>query len=222
MRFKQRELFAENAVFDLNQIESLKKQYELTNIQARALYFANLIILCDHYEEKAVEYHVELIEEFLDNFINKVGPQLIDKCLRKFLSDAPEAQNKKDSKAGIPVDMDFLVEHAHLFIKTPNVGRPLESISQKATTEAEISQTILDLFNEKLQLIVKASDIEEALKISQKEVYKKLEISRPTFNKRMESLFLDFDELVLRLWHQFALETAPTNPLMKEYVKSLT
>ena len=104
--------------------------------------------------------------------------------------------------------MDSLVEHAHLFVKTPNVGRPLESISQRAITEAEISQAILDLFKEKLSFAIDGSAVEKTFKVSQKEVYKKLGLHVQPLIREWIVVSLDFHDLVLQLQHQFAMETA--------------
>ena len=218
LRAKLRKRFAENLIFDYKQIENLKVKYELTNSEARAVYFSEFIYLCANYEEKAIEYFVSLIEEFLEKFINEVQLQLLDKCLKKFLNDFSEGQDRNKASVDILDNIDSSLKNSRALVKNPNVGRPLESISKKGITEVEISQAITELLSDKLPTINKIFDVEDKLKVTKKEFCVKIGLSRPTINKRFEKLGLDYDELVERLTKQFIRDNSATNAVLNEYI----
>lgn len=128
----------------------------------------------------------------------------IPNALKKFRKTS--SRNKNTLVEGIGLSyIERLKQNAHLFIKTPNVGRPTD-IEDK--TE-EIASAIRELLKESFGLI-NESNIDDILngkiiapKITKIKVADQLKISRPQFDKWLRISKLDFEEQVNQAQDEF-------------------
>lgn len=218
LRYKQRQVFAENVNFSAKDITSLMKKYEITNFQARALNFLYLIYLCEMYENKAVETHKMIVGTFMDETFVKIETDLYDENLIKYRTISQKDKEIFKDSSQIFVNLEILEKYVHKFIKVPNVGRPANELSHDEEKE-RLSAAIRSLLEKKLPIITDVNSVEDILKVTKFELCEDpLEFSRPTLDKRLLKLGIDFTELVEKVRAEF-LRMNRTNPYIDEYLR---
>lgn len=218
LRYKQRQVFAENVNFSAKDIMSLMKKYEITNFQARALNFLYLIYLCEMYENKAVEMHSMIVGTFMDEMFVKIETDLYDENLIKYRTITQKDKEIFKDSSQIFVNLEILEKYVHKFIKVPNVGRPANELSHDEEKE-RLSAAIRNLLEKKLPIITDVNSVEDILKVTKFELCENSsDLSRPTLDNRLLKLSIDFKELVEEVLAEF-LRMNKTNLYIDEYLK---
>lgn len=217
LRFKQRKLFAENAIFSRKQIKFLEQKYDISEFQARAVNFVNLLLLCDAHEDEAVELHKQIVEKFLEEGIQKIQVIFNDENLTKFRAATEKVKNESADGIEITTDITLLRKYTHKFIKTPNVGRNSGISLDAEQEELKIKGAIMQLLEKKAFVITNVLSVDDALKITKAEICETLAISRPTFDKRLHLLKIDFDLFVDEITNQFIKENKSKNSFIAKY-----
>lgn len=207
MRYKLRCKFSESAIFDREEIKYLKKTFDLNEHQAEAVRFANLIILRNEYVKDCIKIFEDFISMTLDAAFKTIDTEGVPNTLREFRKVSNEAKTRFVERVGFSY-IERLKQNPHLYIKTPNVGRPHDTEDK---TE-RIKLAIKELFEENFGSIneLNMDDILNGKistpKITKFQVAAKLKISRPSFDAWLHNSNLDFEEQVNQIQVKFYKE----------------
>lgn len=202
--YKLRRKFSESVIFSRAEIKYLKKTFGLDEFQAEAIYFLNLLILRDEFVKDQVRAYEEFITSTLSSAFKAMDQEGVSNALRKFRKASNKTKNAFVEGIGLSY-IERLKQNAHLFIKTPNVGRPRDAENK---TE-EITSAIENLFQASFGKI-NDSNIKDILsgktstpKITKIKIAKELNVSRPQFDEWLVRSNLDFEEEVERIQSEF-------------------
>ena len=207
MRYKLRRKFSESAIFDRKEIKYLEETFNLSEAQAEAVRFANLMIICDEY----VKDYMEIFEKFIDTTITYAFKTIDEEGVLNTLREFRTVSNKTKTAFVEGIGFSYverLKQNPYLFVKTPKVGRPLDTEDKTA----RIKLAIKELFEENFGSIDE-SNLEDILngkistpKITKFQVAIKLEISRPSLDTWLNNSNLDFEEQVNQVQVKFYQE----------------
>ncbi len=202
--YKLRRKFSESAVFNRTEIKYLRKTLNLDDSQAEAVYFLNLLILRNEFVKDQMKIYEEFIASTLSNAFKTINQEGVSDTLRKFRKVSNKTKNTFVEGTGLTY-IERLKQNAHLFIKTPNVGRPID---REEKTE-KITSAIKELFDEILNSKNESNKIDILSgktvlpRITKSKVALQLNISRPQFDKWLNANKLDFEELVSSVQSEF-------------------
>lgn len=204
VNYKLRRKFSESVIFNRAEIKYLTKTLNLDDSQAEALYFLNLLILRNEFVKNQMKVYEEFIASTLSNAFKTINQEGVSDTLRKFRKASNKTKNTFVEGTGLTY-IERLKQNAHLFIKTPNVGRPID----REEKTGKITSAIRELFDKSLNL-KNESDKNDILsgkivpsRITKSKVALQLKISRPQFDKWLNVAKLDFEELVNSVQSEF-------------------
>lgn len=202
--YKLRRKFSESAVFDRQEIKYLEKTFDLNEFQAEAVRFANLLILRNEYVKDCIETFDEFITTTLSGAFKIIEQDGIPKALKKFRKASNKTKNTLVEGIGLTY-VERLKQNAHLFIKTPNVGRPSDTKDKAVEVSAAIEELLLESFG-----LMNESNTKDILngkisapKITKIKVASRLNISRPQLDKWLSNSKLNFEEQVNHVQDEF-------------------
>jgi len=197
VRYKLRRKFSESAIFDREDIKYLKEAFSLNELQAEAVRFANLMILRNEY----VKERIRTFDKFITTTLSAAFKTIDEEGILNQLKDFRKASKKTKTKLVEGIGLSYierLKQNAYLFIKTPNMGRPMDTEDK---TE-KIVQAIEELLKKSFGSI-NESNIDDILngriptpKIKKTQVAKLLDTSRPTLDSWLLNSNLDFEQQV--------------------------
>lgn len=202
--YKLRRKFSESVIFNRAEIKYLNKTFNLDDSQAEAVYFLNLLILRNEFVRDQVKIYEEFLASILSSTFKTIDQEGVSDALKKFRKVSSKTKNIFVEGVGLTY-IERLKQNAHLFIKTPNVGRPID---REEKTE-KITLAIKELFDESLNSKNESNknDILSGKivpsRITKSKVALQLKISRPQFNKWLNATKLDFEELVNSVQSEF-------------------
>lgn len=204
VRYKLQREFSESAIFDREEIKYLRETFDFNEFRAEAVRFANLLILRNEYVKDCIKIFEEFIATTLSAAFKTIEQDGVSKTLKEFRKASSKAKNTLVEGIGLSY-VERLKQNAHLFIKTPNVGRPSDT---KDKTD-KITSAIKELFEESFGSI-NESNTKDILngkipepRITKVKVASQLNISRPQFDKWLNNSKLDFEEQVNRVQDEF-------------------
>lgn len=204
VRYKLQCKFSESAIFNREETKYLKETFDLDESQAEAVRFANVLILRNQYVKDCIKIFEEFITTTLSGAFKIIEQDGVPKALKEFRKTSNKTKNTLVEGIGLSY-IERLKQNAHLFIKTPNVGRPSDT---KDKTN-KITSAIKELFKESFDLI-NESNTKDILngkvptpKITKIKVASRLNISRPQFDKWLSNAKLDFEEQVNHVQDEF-------------------
>jgi len=197
LRYKFQRKFSETAIFDRTEIKYLKQTFGLTDLGAEAVHFANLIILRNEYVHDCLTLFEEFLTSTLSAIFQTIDQEGIPHALKKFRKASNKAKTTFVEGIGFSY-FERLKQNAHLFIKTPNVGRPPDTGDKTERINSAISKLLQEgfgLINDSNKNDILAGIIPTP-KITKLQVADKLKISRPTFDTWLRNSNLNFEEQV--------------------------
>lgn len=199
--YRMRWKYSEVALFESKEIEYLMKEYEIDEVQAKAILFANHLALCDQFANEGLEAFKKLLSDVLESAFLNIGDKIISDALNQFRKHSPQAETFVD-RIGLSY-IDRLKQNVHLFIKTPDVGRPkgTKNKEQKSrdAKELEIRTVIREIIKDSYGLIA-VNDLDKIIegetpRITKSAVAEKLMVSRGTLDNWLTECELDFETL---------------------------
>ncbi len=198
VRYHLRYMFAKYAVIDHKAIDRISKKRKVDQNHAKAIYFADLYVLCKKFEEDGLkfiqDYSTKILKQaYLD--IHKSGPIKALKQFRKKASKKKKAENYEGFAT-----VDYLVNNADRFIKTPRVGRRTMG-DDKTEIICACASILIELKMKKYE----EKDFSDILtgqidlpKITQIELAESMKISRPTLLTWLKKSGITFRECIDR------------------------
>jgi len=144
VRYKLRRKFSESAIFDRQEIKYLKQAFSLNQLQAEAVRFANLMILRNEYVKERIKTFDKFIATTLSAAFKTIDEEGISNQLKEFRKASQKTKTKLVEGIGLSY-IERLKQNAYLFIKTPNMGRPMDTEDK---TE-KIAQAIKELLKKR-------------------------------------------------------------------------
>lgn len=208
VRYKLRRKFSESAIFHRQEIKKyLKETFSLNQLQAEAVRFANVMILRNKYVKELIKTFDKFITTTLSAAFKTIDEEGISNQLKDFRKASKKTKTTFVDGIGLSY-IERLKQNAYLFIKTPNMGRPVDTEDKTEKIVLAIKELLKKGFGS-----MDKSNIDEILngniptpKITKTQVANSLDTTRPTLDTWLLNSNLDFEEQVNQAQIEFYKE----------------